>query len=49
MSAPTPIIFEVNGKTVSAIPCSKRHREYFEAGYLVLSCKKCTLEIMEGQ
>ena len=32
-----PIIIRTDGKTIEARPCSKKHRAYFEGGYLVLS------------
>lgn len=38
-----PIIIHWNGRTIEAVPCSHKHRALFEAGYLVLSCSRCSL------
>ena len=31
---------EIEGKTIDCLPCP-RHSRYVEAGYLVVSCRKC--------
>lgn len=37
-----PLILTIDGKTIECEPCPK-HFRYFEAGYLVVSCKKCVV------
>jgi hypothetical protein len=39
---PESIHLNVRGNHIIATPC-KAHRQHFEAGYLVVSCKKCVL------
>lgn len=44
-----PLIIELpDGKVIEARPCSRKHREYFEAGFLVLSCSKCKMARVDG-
>lgn len=42
-----PVIFRAqpDGPERVVRPCSRKHREYWLAGYIVLSCRKCTSTI----
>lgn len=43
-----PMIIRTDGKTIEVRPCSQAHRDYFEGGYLVMSCTKCKLTRLAG-
>lgn len=43
MPQPVTVAVTFDGRTFDYTPCSKKHAAYFEAGYLVPSCRKCAI------
>jgi hypothetical protein len=45
----SPIIFRAqpSGPEHVARPCSNRHRELWLSGFVVASCRKCEIELLE--